>query len=270
MSRIDAAVDRASRRYDWVDSRLDLDDANDFLGKAFPAEDSVPPSARSRCSVSVSSSRPERSSRSSTSRARPPSSTAAASRSTRSGDAGRVQKRPQHHLRRAVRDVPAAHAPLGGAPVRRVDSVAHAPRVLHRGVPATRASRTGSSGTGLAGLAMFAAYTGYSLPYDESSRARRSVSATTSPPRSRSSATRSRASSSAGSSRRARRSCGCSSLHVFLIPAAIAGLIAVHMAILVRQKHTEAQRDEDVAAAGGAVVPRRRAGAPRRPTAAPA
>ncbi len=40
-------------------------------------------------------------------------------------------------------------------------------------------------------------------------------------------------------------------LHVLAIPAAIAGLLAVHMAILVRQKHTEAPRDADEANAAG-------------------
>jgi cytochrome b-561 len=35
-------------------------------------------------------------------------------------------------------------------------------------------------------------------------------------------------------------------LHVLVIPAIIAGLLAVHMGILVRQKHTEAQREADV------------------------
>jgi cytochrome b-561 len=40
-------------------------------------------------------------------------------------------------------------------------------------------------------------------------------------------------------------------LHVLVIPAAIAGLLALHMAILVRQKHTEAPRSEEEATAAG-------------------
>jgi len=42
-SRIDAARSTEPRSaYNWVDSRLDLDVPNDFLGEAFPAEDSFP------------------------------------------------------------------------------------------------------------------------------------------------------------------------------------------------------------------------------------
>jgi cytochrome b-561 len=37
-------------------------------------------------------------------------------------------------------------------------------------------------------------------------------------------------------------------LHVLVLPAIIAGLIGLHMLILVRQKHTEAQREADVPA----------------------
>jgi cytochrome b-561 len=35
-------------------------------------------------------------------------------------------------------------------------------------------------------------------------------------------------------------------LHVLVLPAVIAGLIGLHMLVLVRQKHTEARREEDI------------------------
>jgi len=100
-------------------------------------------------------------------------------------------------------------------------------------------------GTGLAILAMFAAYTGYALPFDEFAATATGIGYTVAHsvplvggPLSKivfggefpSSATIPR----------------LYFLHVFVLPAAIAGLIAVHMAILVRQKHTEAPRAEDV------------------------
>ncbi|MFB6152660.1 MAG: cytochrome bc complex cytochrome b subunit [Halodesulfurarchaeum sp.] len=40
-------------------------------------------------------------------------------------------------------------------------------------------------------------------------------------------------------------------IHVMLLPAAIAGLLAVHMFILIRQKHTEAPRDKTEAEVAG-------------------
>jgi len=40
-------------------------------------------------------------------------------------------------------------------------------------------------------------------------------------------------------------------LHVLVVPALIAGLLAVHMAILVRQKHTEAERSADTSTLAG-------------------
>jgi cytochrome b-561 len=100
-------------------------------------------------------------------------------------------------------------------------------------------------GTGLAGLAMGAAYTGYALPFDEFAATATGIgyNLATSVPlvggllgkvvfggEFPSSATIPR----------------LYFLHVLVIPLAIAGLLAVHMAILVRQKHTEAPREGDV------------------------
>ncbi|WP_458189642.1 cytochrome b [Haladaptatus sp. NG-WS-4] len=101
-------------------------------------------------------------------------------------------------------------------------------------------------GGGLALLAIFAAYTGYSLPFDEFASTATGIgySIATSVPvfggilskivfggQYPSSATLPR----------------FYFLHVFLIPVAIIMLITVHMGILVRQKHTEGPRSDDVA-----------------------
>jgi len=268
MSRIDAAVDRAESAYDWVDSRLDLDDANDFLGKAFPAEDSflLGEVALFCFGILVSTG---------TFLAffYEPSTAAVEYGGSVAQYQGQEMPAAFKSVLNIITDVPfgmflrrmhhwAAHLFVASIAL-------HMLRVFFTGAYRNPREPNWLVGTGLAGLAMFAAYTGYSLPYDEFAstavgigyNVAASIPIVGDPLASivfggqfPTSATIPR----------------LFFLHVFLIPAAIAGLIAVHMAILVRQKHTEAQRDEDVAAAGGAVVPRRRAGAPRRPTAAPA
>jgi cytochrome b-561 len=100
-------------------------------------------------------------------------------------------------------------------------------------------------GSGLAGMAMFAAYTGYALPFDEfaSTAVGIGYNIATSVPivgdtlgalvfggEFPSSATIPR----------------LFFLHVLVLPLVIAGLLGLHMAILIRQKHTEAPRDGDV------------------------
>jgi len=107
-------------------------------------------------------------------------------------------------------------------------------------------------GTGLAVLAMGAAYTGYALPFDEFAATATSIgyNLTVSVPlvgdflgeivfggQFPTSATIPR----------------LYFLHVLIIPAAIAVGLAVHMVILIRQKHTEAPRDGDVEAGGRTV-----------------
>ncbi|ACM56925.1 cytochrome b [Halorubrum lacusprofundi] len=249
MSRIDAAVDRAESAYDWVDSRLDLDDANDFLGKAFPAEDSflLGEVALFCFGILVSTGtflaffyEP---------------STAAVEYG---GSVAQYQGQEMPAAFKSVLNI-TYDVPFGMF-LRRmhhwaahlfVASIAlHMLRVFFTGAYRNPREPNWLVGTGLAGLAMFAAYTGYSLPYDEFAstavgigyNVAASIPIVGDPLASivfggqfPTSATIPR----------------LFFLHVFLIPAAIAGLIAVHMAILVRQKHTEAQRDEDVAAAGG-------------------
>jgi cytochrome b-561 len=108
-------------------------------------------------------------------------------------------------------------------------------------------------GTGLAGLAMGAAYTGYALPFDEFASTATGigynlahsipvvgglVSKVVFGGEFPSSATIPR----------------LYFLHVFVIPVLIGGLIAVHLGILMRQKHTEAQRDGDVETERGTVA----------------
>ncbi|MFB6191871.1 MAG: cytochrome bc complex cytochrome b subunit, partial [Haloarculaceae archaeon] len=100
-------------------------------------------------------------------------------------------------------------------------------------------------GTGLAGLAMFAAYTGYALPFDEfaSTAVGIGYNVALSVPLVGETAAHIVFGGDFPSSATIPR---LYFLHVLVLPLAIAGLIAVHMAILVRQKHTEAERDAEV------------------------
>ncbi|HKJ58110.1 MAG TPA: cytochrome b N-terminal domain-containing protein, partial [Halobacteriales archaeon] len=100
-------------------------------------------------------------------------------------------------------------------------------------------------GTLLAVLAMFAAYTGYSLPFDEFASTATAIgySIARSIPLVGGLLSQVVFGGSYPSSATLPR---FYFLHVFFIPAAIAVLIGVHMAILVRQKHTEDPREGDV------------------------
>ncbi|EMA63896.1 cytochrome b [Halorubrum lipolyticum] len=253
MSRIDAATDRAESVYDWLDSRLDLDDGSDFLGKAFPAEDSFllgevalfcfgilvatgtflaffyePSTTAVEYGGSVAQYQGEEL----------PAAFTSVLYLTYDVPFGMFLRR-MHHW--------AAHLFVASIAL-------HMLRVFFTGAYRNPREPNWLVGTALAGLAMFAAYTGYSLPYDEFAstavgigyNVAASVPIVGDPLASvvfggqfPTSATIPR----------------LFFLHVFLIPAAIAGLIAVHMAILVRQKHTEAQRDGDVAAANASGNP---------------
>ena len=248
MSRIDAAVDRAESAYDWADSRLGLGEGSDFLGKAFPAEDSFllgevalfcfgilvatgtflaffyePSTTAVEYSGSVVQYQGQEL----------PAAFTSVLYITYDVPFGMFLRR-MHHW--------AAHLFVASIAL-------HMLRVFFTGAYRNPREPNWLVGTGLAGLAMFAAYTGYSLPYDEFAstavgigyNVAASIPIVGDPLASivfggqfPTSATIPR----------------LFFLHVFLIPAAIGGLIAVHMAILVRQKHTEAQRDGDVAAPG--------------------
>lgn len=100
-------------------------------------------------------------------------------------------------------------------------------------------------GAGLAIASMFAAYTGYALPFDEFASTATGIgySIANSIPVLGDVLSRIVFGGEYPSSATVPR---FYFIHVFLLPTVIAGLIAIHMAILVRQKHTEAPRDSDL------------------------
>ncbi|MFP4591148.1 MAG: cytochrome b, partial [Halobacteriales archaeon] len=102
-------------------------------------------------------------------------------------------------------------------------------------------------GTGLAVLAMFAAYTGYALPFDEfaSTAVGIGYNVAISVPLIGETLGEIVFAGEYPTSATVPR---LYFLHVFLLPVAIGVLLAVHLAILVRQKHTEAPRDADIEA----------------------
>jgi cytochrome b-561 len=108
-------------------------------------------------------------------------------------------------------------------------------------------------GTGLAGLAMGAAYTGYALPFDEFAATATGIgyNLATSVPLVGELLGKAFFGGEFPSSATIPR---LYFLHVLVIPVAITGLLAVHMAILLRQKHTEAPREDDVPAPADATV----------------
>ncbi|WP_211330712.1 cytochrome b [Halalkalicoccus subterraneus] len=100
-------------------------------------------------------------------------------------------------------------------------------------------------GTALAGLAMGAAYTGYVLPFDEFATTAAGIgyNIATSIPLIGDAIGQIVFGGDFPSTATVPR---LFFLHVLVIPLAIAGLLGVHFFILIRQKHTEAPRDEDV------------------------
>jgi cytochrome b-561 len=100
-------------------------------------------------------------------------------------------------------------------------------------------------GTGLAGLAMGAAYTGYALPFDEFAATATSIgyNLAISVPVVGDVLGKAFFGGEFPSSATIPR---LYFLHVLVIPVAIGVLLAIHMAILLRQKHTEAPREGDV------------------------
>jgi cytochrome b-561 len=100
-------------------------------------------------------------------------------------------------------------------------------------------------GTALAGLSMGAAYTGYALPFDEFAATATGIgyNLATSIPLIGEIVGKAFFGGEFPSSATIPR---LYFIHVLIIPIAIGVLLAVHMAILIRQKHTEAPRDGDV------------------------
>ncbi|MFB6196253.1 MAG: cytochrome bc complex cytochrome b subunit, partial [Haloplanus sp.] len=232
------------RVYDWFDSRLDLDQARGFLGKAFPAEDSFllgevalfcflllvlsgvflgffyePSTSDVTYEGSVAEFQGEKM----------PEAFVSVLHITYTVPFGMFIRRLHHW---------AAHLFVASIGL-------HMLRVFFTGAYRNPREPNWVVGTVLAVLAMGAAYTGYALPFDEFAATATSIgyNLTVSVPlvgdflgkiifggQFPTSATIPR----------------LYFLHVLIIPAAIAVAIAVHMVILIRQKHTEAPRDGDI------------------------
>ncbi|MFB6169929.1 MAG: cytochrome bc complex cytochrome b subunit [Haloarculaceae archaeon] len=230
--------------WEWFDDRLDLQRASGFLGKAFPAEDSFLLGEVALFSFGILVLTGiflgfffE------------PSTSDVAYQGSVAQYQGQDMPASYVSVLHITYDIPY------GMFIRRmhhwaahlfVASIAlHMLRVFFTGAYRNPREPNWLVGSGLALLAMFAAYTGYSLPFDEF------------------------ASTATGIGYNLAKSVpvfgGLLSklvfggeypssatlprfyfLHVFFIPASIAVLIAVHMAILVRQKHTEEPREADV------------------------
>ncbi|MFC6954465.1 cytochrome bc complex cytochrome b subunit [Halorubellus litoreus] len=237
MSRLEAA-------YEWADSRLDLDDASDYLGKAFPAEDSfLLGEVALFCFLVLVSTGVflgfffE------------PSTTAVEYEGSVAQYQGEELPAAFKSVLNITYDVPF------GMLIRRmhhwaahlfVASMAlHMLRVFFTGAYRNPREPNWLVGTGLAGMSMFAAYTGYALPFDEfaSTAVGIGFNVAKSIPLVGDPLAQIVFGGSFPSSATIPR---LFFLHVLVIPVVIAGLIGVHMLILLKQKHTEAQRDEDV------------------------
>jgi cytochrome b-561 len=249
MSRLDRAYDafagRLGRAYEAFDDRLDLSGAQPFLGKAFPAEDSfLLGEVALFCFVILVLTGTflgfffE------------PSTTEVAYEGSVAEFQGDEMPAAYVSVLNITYDVPF------GMLIRRLHHWAAHLFVASLGLHMLRVFFTGAYrnprelnwlvGTALAGTSMFAAYTGYALPFDEfaSTAAGIGYNVAVSVPlvgdvlgqvvfggEFPASATIPR----------------FFFLHVYVLPLVIAGLIAVHMVVLLRQKHTEAERGEDVA-----------------------
>jgi len=248
MSRFDRLSERTSdagdRAYDWADARFGLDSGREFLGKAFPAEDSFllgeialfcflvlvltgtflgmffePSTSDVEYEGSVAEYQGQE----------VPEAFASVLQITYDVPFGMFIRR-MHHW--------AAHLFVASIGL-------HMLRVFFTGAYRNPREPNWVVGTGLAGLAMGAAYTGYALPFDEFAATATGIGYTlaTSVPIVGDVIGKAVFGGEFPSSATIPR---LYFLHVLVIPAAIAVLLAIHMAILVRQKHTEAPREDDV------------------------
>ncbi|WP_411966039.1 cytochrome b [Haloferax sp. YSMS24] len=248
MSRIDDLADRASdagtRTYGWFDSRFDLDSGREFLGKAFPAEDSFllgevalfcfllliltgmflgmffePSTSDVQYEGSVAEYQGED----------VPEAYASVLHITYDIPFGMFIRR-MHHW--------AAHLFVASIGL-------HMLRVFFTGAYRNPREPNWVVGTGLAGLSMGAAYTGYALPFDEFAATATGIgyNLATSIPLVGELVGKAFFGGEFPSSATIPR---LYFIHVLIIPIAIGVLLAIHMAILIRQKHTEAPRDDDV------------------------
>ncbi|ELZ80134.1 cytochrome b/b6 [Haloferax larsenii JCM 13917] len=248
MSRIDRLADQTadagSRAYDWMDTRFDLDTGRQFLGKAFPAEDSFllgevalfcflllvltgmflgmffePSTSDVKYEGSVEKFQGEE----------VPEAFASVLHITYDIPFGMFIRR-MHHW--------AAHLFVASIGL-------HMLRVFFTGAYRNPREPNWVVGTALAGLSMGAAYTGYALPFDEFAATATGIgyNLATSIPLVGGLVGKAFFGGEFPSSATIPR---LYFIHVLVIPIAIGVLLAIHMAILIRQKHTEAPRDEDV------------------------
>ena len=237
-------MSRAKQLYDWFDTRLDLENGQTFLGKAFPAEDSFllgevavfcfllliltgvflgffyePSTSQVEYDGSVAEFQGEEM----------PEAFVSVLHITYTVPFGMFIRRLHHW---------AAHLFVASIGL-------HMLRVFFTGAYRNPREPNWVVGTGLAALSMGAAYTGYALPFDEFAATATGIgyNLTVSVPligdflgkiifggQFPTSATIPR----------------LYFLHVLVIPLAIVGGLALHMFILIRQKHTEAPREGDV------------------------
>ena len=254
MGRTDRLYERlghaGERAYGWFDTRFDLDSGRTFLGKAFPAEDSFllgevalfcflllvltgmflgmffePSTSDVEYDGSVAEYQGEEL----------PASYVSVLYITYDVPFGMLLRR-MHHW--------AAHLFVASIGL-------HMLRVFFTGAYRNPREPNWLVGTGLALLAMFAAYTGYALPFDEFASTATGIgyNLALSVPIIGEPLAQVVFGGSFPSSATIPR---LYFLHVLVIPLLIAGLLAVHMAILVRQKHTEAPRDGPVEGRGAA------------------
>ncbi|WP_336002661.1 cytochrome b [Halorientalis halophila] len=235
---------RLDRIYGFFDDRLDLTESQSFLGKAFPAEDSFllgevalfcflilvltgmflgfffePSTTEVEYEGSVAEYQGEDL----------PEAFVSVLNITYDVPFGMLLRR-MHHW--------AAHLFVASMAL-------HMLRVFFNGAYRNPRELNWLVGTGLAGTSMFAAYTGYALPFDEfaSTAVGIGYNVALSVPIIGETLGQLVFGGSFPSSATIPR---LFFLHVLVLPLVIAGLLALHMGILIRQKHTEAERDGDV------------------------
>jgi cytochrome b-561 len=235
---------RLDRLYGWFDTRLDLEEAQTFLGKAFPAEDSYllgeiaafcfllliltglflgfffePSISEVEYEGSVAQYQGEEM----------PEAFVSVLNITYDVPFGMLIRR-MHHW--------AAHLFVASIGL-------HMLRVFFTGAYRNPREINWVVGSGLAGLTMFAAYTGYALPFDEfaSTAAGIGYNVAISVPIIGDALGQIVFGGDFPSTATIPR---LYFLHVLVLPLAIAGLLGLHLLILIRQKHTEAPREADV------------------------
>jgi len=237
-------MDRLDRLYGWFDTRLGLEEAQTFLGKAFPAEDSYllgeiaafcfllliltglflgfffePSISEVEYEGSVAQYQGEEM----------PEAFVSVLNITYDVPFGMLIRR-MHHW--------AAHLFVASIGL-------HMLRVFFTGAYRNPREINWVVGSGLAGLTMFAAYTGYALPFDEfaSTAAGIGYNVAISVPIIGDALGQIVFGGDFPSTATIPR---LYFLHVLVLPLAIAGLLGLHLLILIRQKHTEAPREADV------------------------